>query len=134
MVDQIMQRYIDCQEKAKNKRADENCNIYIPNNIDSLNLTFNEVSYHSRNYYLYQSDKIWGIGVMCGNVMHDMIKLDGGGTRKCYQLSEVKATGEVVYDQYMDSSIGFGPYHYNMTSGNKFDSYGYAECGNIPMD
>ncbi len=79
----------------------------------------------------YQSNSLWGVALICGDMIQDVLKLDGingygGGDRMCVDddLSSIKASSDEIRDDYQGiSSSDF------LSQSSPDRSYGYAKCG-----
>ncbi len=116
--------YLACQNKVNMKKLDEACLFNVPASNTNLLLT--------KTRSTYKSDKIWGLGLVCGDNVHDIIKLydipnDAHGTNRiCSKLTDIKATGDVIKDvswwDYNDPKSRYTSNYENVT-------YGKATCG-----
>ena len=91
--------YKQCVDEANYKFLDESCDINIPASDTNLNLT--------RTRSTYKSDKFWGIGIVCGGEIHDIIRVNdmpnsyNGAVRYCEDsnnLATINATGNKILD------------------------------------
>ena len=118
----LIDQYVIELRKAQFKEIDESCDYYIPATDKSLEIKVDRSGNHA---------SIWGVGVMCGSTMHDMIEIDmlgdRGGSRMCSnELNSIKATGDKVYETYQG---GDDAEFYMLINPDKQSSFGYAECG-----
>ena len=131
--------WIESQSDAHFKELKNSCDVYIPDTQTALKMTYG-------NHAMHTANSLWGIGVMCGTAMHDMIKLDGlstiynqsesndniGGARLCcdkvscrnHQTEGFEATGDTVFT----SSYG-GKQYSHQVSAFGTQEYKKADCG-----
>ena len=133
--------WIESKTDQHFKDLKDSCDVYISETQSALNLTVADGKLKTAN-------DLWGIGVMCGTAMHDMIKLDAmgsgiyypnkwdvGGARLCcsskvscrnQQTSGFQATGDTVYTSNYDGRN----YPHQISVLDK-QEYKNADCGRI---
>ena len=99
--------YKKCNDKVNYKFIDDSCDIYIPASDTNLNLT--------RTRSTYKSDKFWGLGVVCSDWVHDIVRVFDmpnsyhGAVRVCEKsddLTSIKPTGDKILKSDPDEYYG----------------------------
>ncbi len=108
----------NCIDEIEYKSSDEACHTYIPSSNNNLVMSLNKQD-------VYHSEKLWGIGVVCGETMHDMIKLDNWNMDSGSRICPIHVTGDSV-------SKALGDDQFYMHSSD--ESYGYAYCGQAKVN
>ena len=133
----LMEVYNDMFKKASFRNLDENCDLYLPSSINSLNMTLSDVGQYVAG--TSHTNNLWGIGVMCGENIYDLIKLDGlnsyGGARMCTKttgtLADIETTGEMIYNtSYQENQNAMS---YQLSKVDQKETYGLAECGRVEI-
>ncbi len=116
--------YADCISVANYMRLNELCKYYIPSTETSLGMLWNANNDNS----------LWGIALVCGNTIHDLIKLNGfnfhGGERWCKidsDLSSIVATGDQIIKSGYQANNNSSVFNTN----DDPPSYGYARCAEV---
>ena len=126
--------YLDkCMTSVHYKTIESACDIVIPVSDNNLLLTVTRST--------YKSEKFWGLGLVCGDGMHDVFRvLDtpnayNGWQRWCPKLndlSSIEATGETIYST-SEEYWGTSPKSL-ASSADNYPSYDYAYCAGIVIN
>ena len=122
-MDDIYNNYYKCLNTAEYILLDSACDFYIPSDETTISSVLNRTTYNPQ--------KLWGIALVCGNSIHDMISLEyieKGGERMCKvfsDLSSIVNTG----DQIMTSGYLSCDSKTGLLSRQPRQTYGVAECG-----
>ena len=114
--------YANCLATASYVQLDSACNFYIPPEETSIFSVIDNTNQNPHN--------LWGIALICGNTIHDMIGLKDisiGGERMCTEnkdLSTITATGNAIVESGYQSCDNNG-----ILSKQPHKTYGYARCG-----
>ena len=130
------------KDKAYNKLIHESCDFYIPSTNESLKMRLDDwrqTAAGTESGTYHTTNGLWGIGVMCGNIMHDMIKLDGmnfiGGARMCVpsnKLENIITTGDTVHEGSYQGNVDAESYQLsNGLDDRTSQSYHEAKCGEV---
>ena len=124
----------ECWTSVHYKTIESACDIVIPVSDNNLLLTVTRST--------YKSEKFWGLGLVCGDGMHDVFRvLDtpnayNGWQRWCPKLndlSSIEATGETIYstsEEYWGTSSN----NSLASSADNYPSYDYAYCAGIVIN